>query len=162
MALAVAGHLAIAMLLLAVVGAANSIEDVAGFTLLQRVMPNHVLARVLGVVWGLAMGAVALGSAVAAVAVGLVGATAPSCSPGSCCRRSRSSAIGVCGSIEASVPPAARLDVVERVPIFAPLSLAAKEQIAARADGGDGGARSGADSARAASATSSTSCATAS
>jgi CRP-like cAMP-binding protein len=34
--------------------------------------------------------------------------------------------------IEASVPPAARLDVVEEVPIFVPLSLAAKEQVAAK------------------------------
>ena len=40
-------------------------------------------------------------------------------------------------SIEASVPPAARLDVVERVPIFAPLSLAAKEQVAAELGRGD-------------------------
>jgi MFS family permease len=131
-ALAVAGHLAIAMLLLAVVGAANSIEDVAGFTLLQRVMPNHVLARVLGVVWGLAMGAVALGSAVAAAAVGLVGSTATFVLAGLVLPTLALVTYGRLRSIEASVPPAARLDVVERVPIFAPLSLVAKEQVAAK------------------------------
>jgi MFS family permease len=130
-ALAIAGHLAIAMLLLAVVGAANSVEDVAGFTLLQRVMPNHVLARVLGVVWGLAMGAVALGSAVAAAAVGLVGANATFVLAGLVLPTLALVSYGRLRSIEASVPPAARLDVVEGVPIFAPLSLAAKEQIAA-------------------------------
>ena len=118
------------MLLLAVVGAANSVEDVSGFTLLQRVMPNHVLARVLGVVWGLAMGAVALGSAVGAAAVGLVGANAAFVLVGLVLPTLALVSYGRLRSIEASVPPAARLDVVEGVPIFAPLSLAAKEQVA--------------------------------
>jgi predicted MFS family arabinose efflux permease len=128
--LAAAGHLVVAILLLAVVGAANSVEDVAGFTLLQRVMPNHVLARVLGVVWGLAMGAVALGSAVAAAAVELAGADATFVGAGLVLPTLALVSYGHLHSIEASLPPAARLDIVEQVPIFAPLSLAAKEQIA--------------------------------
>ena len=122
------------MLLLAVVGAANSIEDVSGFTLLQRVMPNHVLARVLGVVWGLAMGAVALGSA-----VGGGRGRARRCECGIRARRSRFAGArarqlpaAAARRSAGSVPPAARLDVVEGVPIFAPLSLAAKEQVAAK------------------------------
>ena len=62
-----------ALLLLAVVGAANSIEDVAAFTLLQRIVPDHLLARVMGAIWGLAMGAVALGSIFAPAVVSLLG-----------------------------------------------------------------------------------------
>ena len=53
------------IVLLASIGAANSVVDVAGFTLLQRTVPDAVLTRVLGVTWGLAMGTVAIGSFVA-------------------------------------------------------------------------------------------------
>ena len=66
-------YIAVALVLLAFVGAANSIEDVAGFTLLQRLVPDDLLARVLGAVWGFAMGAVALGSLAAPVLVELIG-----------------------------------------------------------------------------------------
>ena len=39
-----------AVLALAAVGVGNTLIDVAGFTLLQRVVPDHLLARVMGVV----------------------------------------------------------------------------------------------------------------
>ena len=60
-------------MLSAVVGAANSVEDVAGFTLMQRTIPHEALNRVLGVFWGLAMGAVAVGSFAAPSLVRAVG-----------------------------------------------------------------------------------------
>ena len=59
--------------LLAVIGAANSVVDVSGFTLLQRTVPDEVLTRVLGVTWGLAMGAAAIGSFVAPAVLDLIG-----------------------------------------------------------------------------------------
>ena len=55
----------VAVVALAVLGIGNSIVDVAGLTLLQRTVPEHVLARVLGVLEGLIMGAVGVGSLVA-------------------------------------------------------------------------------------------------
>ena len=61
------------IVLLAVIGAANSVVDVSGFTLLQRTVPDEVLTRVLGVTWGLAMGAVAIGSFVAPALLSLIG-----------------------------------------------------------------------------------------
>jgi MFS family permease len=131
-ALAAAGELPLSMLLLAVVGAANSIEDVSGITLLQRVMPNHLLARALGIVWGLAMGAVAAGSVVAATVVGLTGTRASFVLAGLVLPILAVINYRGLRRIEASVPPPARLAVVDAVSIFAPLSLAAKELLAAR------------------------------
>jgi hypothetical protein len=55
----------VAVLALAVLGVGNSIVDVAGLTLLQRTVPQRVLARVLGVLEGLIMGAVGVGALVA-------------------------------------------------------------------------------------------------
>jgi len=66
-------QLAVAALLMAVIGAANSVEDVTGFTLLQRVVPNSVLAAALGVFWGLAMAGTAIGSAAAPIVIAIVG-----------------------------------------------------------------------------------------
>ena len=80
-------YVAVAVVLLAFVGAANSVEDVAGFTLLQRIVPDRILTRVLGAVWGLAMGGMALGSLVTPVLVELVGARATLSSSGRCCPR---------------------------------------------------------------------------
>ena len=79
-------YLGVAILLLAVVGAANSVEDVAVFTLLQRIVPDEVLTRVLGVVWGLAMGGVALGSIAAPALVDAVGPRTAFVLVGSSCR----------------------------------------------------------------------------
>ena len=126
-------RVAVAFLLLTVVGAANSVEDVAVFTLLQRVIPDDVLTRVLGIVWGLAMGAIAIGSVAATGIVALVGSRA---------------AFAVVGAIlplttlivwrqlvridREMLPPADELAIVEGVPMFAPLSIAAKEHMAAR------------------------------
>jgi MFS family permease len=55
-------HPFVAVLALAVLGVGNSIVDVAGLTLLQRIVPHRVLAGVLGVLEGLTMGAVGIGA----------------------------------------------------------------------------------------------------
>jgi MFS family permease len=123
--------LATALLLLAVVGAANSIEDVAAFTLLQRIVPDAVLTRVLGVLWGLAMGGVALGSIVAPAVVRLVGPRAALVAVGAILPVLALVAWRRLVEIDRSAPgPAAQLAVIDSVPMLAPLSLAAKEHLA--------------------------------
>jgi MFS family permease len=122
----------LAVILLAVVGAANSVEDVAVFTLIQRIVPDELLTRVLGVVWGLAMGAVAIGSILAPALVSLIGPRP---------------AFAVVGSIlpvltlvtyrrlveidRTAAGPPPELELIGRVPMFAPLSVAGKERLAA-------------------------------
>ena len=123
-------NLAPAILLLAVVGAANSIEDVAVFTLLQRIVPNEILTRVLGILWALAMGGVALGSIAAPVLVHALGARAAFVAVGSILPLLALVTYTRLADIDRSAAPAPELGLIERVPMFAPLSVAAKERVA--------------------------------
>jgi MFS family permease len=120
-----------ALLCLVVVGAANGVEDVSLLTLLQRSCPYELLASVLGVLWGLAMTAVALGS-IAAPAIDaalgaraallLVGVFLPVLALASSRSLYRS---------DAALRPVEGLELVEIIPMFAPLSLVVKERLAA-------------------------------
>jgi hypothetical protein len=123
-------YLVATVILLAVVGAANALEDVAAFTLLQRIVPDETLTRVLGQVWGLAMGGVALGSAAAPALVNLVGPRPAFALVGSILPLLTLVTYRRLVELDRSVTPAAELELVERVPMFAPLSLAAKEHLA--------------------------------
>ena len=125
-------YFAAAVLLLAVVGAANSVEDVAVFTLLQRIIPDEILTRVLGVVWGLAMGAVALGSIAAPALVEAIGPRAAFFVVGAILPLLALGAYRRLAAMDARIAPAAaELEFIDQVPMFAPLSVAAKERVAA-------------------------------
>jgi MFS family permease len=125
-------ELAVAVVLLAVVGAANSVEDVAAFTLLQRIVPDEILTRVLGVIWSLAMGGVALGSIAAPVVVEAVGARAAFIVVGAILPLLTLITYRRLADIDRTVAPAPELELIERVPMFAPLSIAAKERVAGK------------------------------
>ena len=125
-------YLAVAILLLAVVGAANSIEDVAAFTLLQRIVPDEVLTRVLGVVWAIAMGAVGLGSIAAPAVVDAIGARPSLIVVGAILPVLTLVTWRGLVEIDRTVAsPGPELEVVEQTSLFAPLSVAAKERLAA-------------------------------
>jgi MFS family permease len=118
------------LVLLAVIGAANSVVDVAGFTLLQRTVPDDVLTRVLGVLWGLAMGTVAIGSFVAPALLSLIGLKPTFVAVGAILPVLVLVTYRKLREIDAEVAPASQLALIERVALFAPLSLVAKERIA--------------------------------
>ncbi len=125
-------YLAVALVLLAVVGAANAIEDVAAFTLLQRLVPDELLTRVFGVVWGLAMGAVGLGSIAAPAVVDAVGPRAALVVVGSMLPLLTLLTWRRLVEIDRTVGEAGPgLELLEQTALFAPLSLAAKERLAA-------------------------------
>jgi MFS family permease len=122
-----------ALALLAVVGAANSVEDVAAFTLLQRIVADQVLTRVLGVAWGLVMGAVALGSLATPAIVDGVGARAAFIVVGAILPVLALAVARLLRTIDQeALAPRLELELIDRVSIFAPLSVAAKEHVAAR------------------------------
>jgi len=121
----------IAFASVAVIGIGNSVSDVAGLTLLQRLIPEEVLNRALGVFWGGAMAAVAVGSIAVTVIVEAVGIRESLLVAGlflpilvvvtwrTLVHIDRSSAV-----------PADRLAALDRVPMFTPLSLPAKDRLA--------------------------------
>ena len=126
-------YLPAAVLLLAVIGAANSVEDIAGFTLLQRIVPDAALSRALGLVWGAAMGAVGLGSIAAPAVVAWVGPRTAFAVVGAILPVVTLLAWHRLRTIDREVAaPAAELGVVAEVPLFEPLSISAKEHLASR------------------------------
>jgi MFS family permease len=125
-------YFAAAIVLLAIVGAANSVEDVAVFTLLQRIVPDALLTRVLGLLWGLAMGAVAVGSIAAPAVVAGVGPRLALIVVGLILPLLTIAVYRRLVEIDKTVAaPAPELELLEEVPMFSPLSIAAKERVAA-------------------------------
>jgi MFS family permease len=123
-------YFAATMILLAIVGAANSVEDVAVFTLLQRIIPNEMLTRVLGLIWALAMGGVAIGSIAAPAVVSAIGPRPAFLLVGSILPLLTLVTYRRLVEIDRAVAPSAELELIERVPMFAPLSLVTKERVA--------------------------------
>jgi MFS family permease len=124
-------YFVVTVVLLTMVGAANALEDVAVFTLLQRIVPDETLTRVLGLVWGLAMGGVAIGSIAAPVVLQAVGPRAAFAIVGSILPLLSLVAYRRLVRLDVAAVPAAEVDLIEHVPMFEPLSLAAKERVAA-------------------------------
>ncbi|MGZ4257821.1 MAG: MFS transporter [Gaiellaceae bacterium] len=124
---------AIAFAAFTLIGISNIVEDVAGFTLLQRTTPADVLARVFGVLHSLFYATVALGAVLAPVLVHWIGVRW---------------ALVVAGAIlpvltVATRVPLVRLDdqavdrsgeveLLHSIPLFAPLSAPVLETLAAR------------------------------
>ena len=129
--LAGSAYLPVAIALLAVVGVANSVEDVAIITLLQRTADEELLTRVLAVLWGVAMGAVAIGSLAAPAIVDAFGVHAAFVVVGLILPLLTLATYRRLAAIDLAVAPSTELDLIGEVPMFSPLSLAAKESLAA-------------------------------
>jgi MFS family permease len=124
----------VALLLLGVFGFGSSIEDVAALTIVQRAVPDEVLARVFGIIQMLWFGSLGIGAALAPVLISwlgletalvVTGAFLPVLVALSWTRVARIDAA-------APAPDAADLRILTAVPIFAPMPGSSLEHLAAR------------------------------
>jgi MFS family permease len=122
---------AAALILLACVGIGNALIDLGGFTLMARLVPDEVLARVFGLLESMVALTVGVGSIVASLLVELFGV------------RVALVAVGVlCPILAAAAWPRLRrldrfigvrdqeIDLLQTVPMLRPLPLPAIEQLA--------------------------------
>ncbi len=132
--LGVRPDLVAALLLLAVVGAANSLVDVAGFTLVQRAVPDDVLARVFGIIQMLMLLSLGLGAIMAPAIVGLVGIQWALAASGGFLVVLVALLWTRLAHIDTTARPPApeELRILASVPIFTPLPGTSLEHLAAR------------------------------
>jgi MFS family permease len=116
-----------------VAGAGRPLIDVAGRTLLQRVVPDRVLSRVFGVLEGLYMAGLALGLAITPILLAVLGERVTFIVAGAFLPVVFLLARRRLVEIDASVAvPEARLALLRSLPIFAPLPAPALERVVSR------------------------------
>jgi MFS family permease len=124
-------HPWLAFAVLGVVGVANAVLDVSGFTLLQRCVPNRLRGRVFGAFEGIVSLTFGLGSLLAAPLVDLLGLQLALVAAGVLLPAlSLLSAAAVRGADHSAIVPVRELSLLRGVPLFAPLSLTVIEQLA--------------------------------
>jgi len=130
---AVAPSAVSAPVLFAAAGAGRSVGDVSGRTLLQRISPNDVLSRVFGVLEGLMMFALVVGSVGAAVLIEVSGVQTALVVVGAFLPIIILVSSGRLLSIDrsAEAPDAEILRLLRAIPFFAPLPAPSMERVMA-------------------------------
>jgi len=134
MAIGVWQEVAVAVVALALMGVGSSLVDVAGLTLVQRSVPDDVLARVFGVIQMLWSASIGIGAALVPVLIAWLGIQGAFITVGAFLPL----LVVLLGAkvaridAEADAPEADELRVLASVPIFAPLPGGSLEHLAAR------------------------------
>ena len=127
-------QIALAVIWLGVLGAGNTLLEVAGLTLVQRAVPDNVLARAFGAIDFVWLGSVGLGAIVAPVLIHGIGIretlVAIGCFLPAIVLLFGPRLLGI--DARAVAPAADRLALLRTTPIFAPLSGVTLESVAAR------------------------------
>jgi MFS family permease len=127
-------NVAVAVIALAVMGVGSSLVDVGGLTLVQRAVPDEVLARVFGVIQMLWSASIGIGAALVPALISWLGIETALIVAGSFLPLLVLVLGRTVAKIDASapVPPASELRILASVPIFAPLPGGSIEHLAAR------------------------------
>jgi MFS family permease len=125
---------AVALILFGLLGLGNSISDVAGLTIVQRAVPDDVLARVFGVIQMLWFGAIGIGAALAPLLIDWLGIENALIATGALMPVLVALLWPRVSAIDAAAPPPSpdELRVLTSVPIFSPLPGASLEHLAGR------------------------------
>jgi MFS family permease len=121
-----------ALVAFGLIGFANIICDVTGFTILQRGTPSEVLARVFGVLHSLVYATLALGAVLAPPLIHAVGVRWTLVIVGSLLPVLSLLAHTSLTRLDAEPGDPRRLELLQAIPIFSPLSPPVLEQLAAR------------------------------
>jgi hypothetical protein len=124
-----------AVFLLAATGVAWAVVDVAGRTLLQRAAPSNLIARVFGLLEGVATAALALGSLLVPVLVALGGTTAALIGASAILPVTALLAWRPLRTIDHDADvPIVEIGLLRAMPLFAPLSAPTIEGVARQLD----------------------------
>lgn len=133
-AIGISPSVGVAVVALAVMGFANAFVDVSGLTLVQRAVPDDVLARVFGVIQMLWLASMGIGAAVAPVLISWLGVKGGLIAAGVFLPALVLLSARTVARIdaEAAAPDEEELRILEAVPIFAPLPGGSLEHLASR------------------------------
>lgn len=124
---------AVAVIAVGVVGIGNALLNVSGFTLLQRLVPDEVLARVFGVMETLIMAAVALGAGVTPLLIEAFGLEATLIATGAILPLLAIVNLWRLRAVDdATVVPERELVILAGTDLFSPLPAPALERVARR------------------------------
>ncbi|WP_163618649.1 MFS transporter [Microbacterium sp. B35-30] len=122
---------AAALVLLAFVGVGNALIDLAGFTLIGRLTPDALMARVFGVLESLVAVSIGVGAIIASVMIAWLGVEGALIAIGVLCPVLALASWWRLRGLDRSVGALdAEVGLLQRVPMFQPLPLPAIEQLA--------------------------------
>jgi MFS family permease len=127
------GATAPTLAVLVALGVGNTITDVAGVTLLQRIVPDEVLARVLGVLESVLIGTFGLGALLAPPLLDAVGTEAALVATGAGLAMVAVLSWRPLAGIEAELPSSLReVELLRKTAIFAPLDGVTLDRLASQ------------------------------
>ncbi len=123
----------VALILLALLGVANTLIDATALTLLQRAAPEKVRGRIFGVLESIIIGSIALGTLIAPVLIHGLGIRGALIASGTLLPLLALVGLPALRRIDAETPtPSRAVEMLRGIPMFAPLGPVPIEELAGR------------------------------